>query len=231
MPIKRIAHTLRELGTTEATIYFVGRLLSGLSAGRLQTVRYHIVAQPVPAAVDRPRPSTTCLVRQITSDDPVVARFPRPTHVIARRFEQGSACFVAENGGRFAGFLWLARNAYEEDEVRCCYELASPESCAWDYDVYVEPEFRIGRTFSRLWDAANAHLASQGVRWSLSRISAFNSVSLAAHRRLGIRHLTTATFIVAGPLQLSVLGQMPYLHLGTGARNRPRLVLRAPEQG
>lgn len=230
MPLVQVRKLFAELGTLEASLYLVTRFLEKGSFGRARLIRYHFVAQPVPEKPSSPsRASASSRIRQVTADDPVVRLFPRPPAVIAQRFADGVTCLVAETSGRFAGFIWLKRKAYEEDEIRCRYELVPPERCAWDYDVYVEPEFRIGRTFSRLWDAANAHLSADGVRWSLSRISAFNPGSLAAHRRLGIRRLCSATFLVIGPIQLSVLPRSPFLHVGMSKRCRPVLKLSPPE--
>ncbi len=230
MSLVQLRKLIAELGRREAAIYSVARLLERASRGRIRLIRYHFVAQPVPASPgSASRASTTSRIRAVGADDPIVLAFPRPPAVIAQRFADGATCFVAETGERFAGFIWLKRDAYEEDEVRCRYEWVPPEGCAWDYDVYVEPEFRIGRTFSRLWETANAHLAADGVRWSLSRISAFNPGSLAAHRRLGIRPLCSATFVVAGPIQLSFLPRPPYVHIGTGPQSRPVLSLSAPD--
>ena len=56
---------------------------------------------------------------------------------------------------QFAGFLWLQIPRYVEDEVRCVYEMEPAGAAAWDYDVYVEPDFRFGKAFVRLWDAAH----------------------------------------------------------------------------
>lgn len=223
----KLKRTLQELGTVNSALYLAGRLLQRISGERARIIRYQFFAQPVPQAPPPPT-SGKCQVRIVTADDPIVQAFPRPAHVIARRFADGATCFVAQMGERFAGFLWLARNAYEEDEVRCRFELVPASLCAWDFDVYVEPDFRIGRSFSRLWGAANTHLAAQGVRWSLSRISAFNPASLAAHRRLGIRSLSTATFIVLGPVQISLLPRAPFIHIGHRSSHRPVLSLTAP---
>lgn len=228
MPFVRIRNVYRDFGSVEGTLYLAANALGRISGGRARIIRYHLVAQPVPQTPNGLlRANGKSAVRHVAKDDPVVAAFPRPPEVIARRFASGATCLVAEVGGRFAGFLWLAHNAYEEDEVRCRYELLPPELCAWDYDVYVEPDFRIGRTFSRLWDAANAHLAERGVRWSLSRISAFNATSLAVHQRLGIRRMSSATFVVLGRWQISLLGQKPTIHVSGGPR-RPILRLSPP---
>jgi hypothetical protein len=228
MHLDRLKNVYRELGMVEGTLYLATNVLRRVSAGRAYIIRYHLVAQPVPQGSSTlVNASAKSVIRHVTKDDPIVATFPRPPAVIAKRFADGATCLVAEVGGRFAGFLWLAHKAYEEDEVRCRYELVPAEQCAWDYDVYVEPDFRIGRTFSRLWTAANTHLAEQGVRWSLSRISAFNPTSLAAHKRLGIRRIDSATFIVLGRWQISLLGQPPFLHV-SGSSRRPILQLRPP---
>lgn len=229
MLVANLKRTFQELGFANGAIYLAGRLLQRLSGDRARIIRYQLVAQPVPQTSTQPlRTSTTSRIRIVGPDDPVVSAFPRPPHVIAKRFADGATCFVAEVGDRFAGFLWLARNAYEEDEVRCRYEFFPPELCAWDFDVYVEPAFRIGRTFSRLWEAANAHLAAQGVSWSLSRISTFNPGSLAAHRRLGIRSMGMATFLVFGPMQLSLFGTAPFLSISSSPLHRPRIQLSPP---
>jgi hypothetical protein len=227
MPWSRVTKTFDELGGVDASLYYVDRLLSGLSGGRARLIRYYLVAQPIHPA-PACRPSAKQAVALLDPADPLVASFPRPPEVIAKRFTDGAKCFLARSGEVFAGFLWLAENAYDEDEVRCRYELTDPALCVWDYDVHVEPAYRIGRTFARLWDAANAHLAARGVRWSVSRISAFNPGSLAAHGRLGIRTLSSATFLCLGPLQLSVLGAAPYLHASMSEASRPTLRLAAP---
>lgn len=225
----RIAETLRQLGWGNGLLYLGSRVLERLSAGRARIVRYYLVAQPVPR---RPEPSCRPSARDpiafVEAADPLAGSFPRPPQVIARRFRDGDRCLMARSGDRFTGFLWLARGAYEEDEVRCRYELVDPATCVWDYDVYVEPEFRVGRTFARLWDAANRHLADGGVRWSFSRISAFNPGSLQAHGRMGLERLFSATFLCLGSVQIALIGAAPYLHLSLSPRSRPTLQLAPP---
>ena len=221
-----IRENFRQLGALNASLYLADRLLRSISGNRARLVRYLLVAQPVPAQfADSVRPSSASPVREVCSDDPVVKCFPRPPAVIAQRFASGALCYVAEVRGRFAGFLWIAFRGYEEDEVRCRYEFTDPESSAWDYDVYVEPYFRLGRTFARLWDTANRRLAAGGVRWTFSRISAFNASSLAAHRRMGLQILFSATFVCLGPLQIMLAGVPPFVHLGWTDASRPVLRL------
>jgi hypothetical protein len=152
-----------------------------------------------------------------------VACFPRPQAVIEWRYRSGYICFAATIKDHFAGFLWLSFGHYFEDEVRCQYELTNTRNCAWDFDVYVDPAFRMGRTFSRLWDTANHYLADRGIIWSLSRISAFNAMSLRSHSRLGAIQIHTATFICCGPFQLAWFNTRPFLHLSLHSRFIPKL--------
>ena len=229
MVLRTIRTTLRELGPTNGALYVLARLLSRASGNRIRLVRYLLVAQPVPKTTPtslRPAPPGT--IREVDATDPIVAAFPRAKAVITRRFESGDTCLVTESRGRFAGFLWLAFDGYDEDEVRCRYTFKQPDTSVWDYDVYVEPEFRIGRSFSRLWGAANALLAARDVHWSYSRISAFNPTSLAVHKRLGIRTLFSATFLCIGQIQVALVGARPYLHISTHPLSRPVLVLTPP---
>lgn len=92
--------------------------------------------------------------------------FPRPPHVIASRFARQHNCLIATSKGVFSGFLWYANDFYEEDEVHCRFVIDQPAEGVWDYDVHVEPRFRLGRTFARLWDAANIRLRERGIKWS-----------------------------------------------------------------
>jgi len=227
--INRIKNTIAQLGLLDGLLYIAAQALSKLSAGRIRLVRYYLVAQPVPTDVEATiRPSDKNTVALALPGDPLVAVFPRPPEVISKRFQDGHQCFVARSGTDFSGFLWLARNAYDEDEVRCRYELGLPAESSWDFDVYVEPRFRIGRTFARLWQTANQHLAGEGVKWSFSRISGFNPGSLLAHGRLGIHRLFSATFVCIGPVQITVVGASPYFHCAFSTGSRPTLRLIPP---
>lgn len=205
-------------------------LLERGSRGRVRLVPYHFVAQPVVTASTLSAARTgTVNVALVDSDDPIVACFPRPKSVIDRRFRDGAACFVARKAHEFAGFLWLQTREYNEDEVRCLYLLEPPDSAAWDFDVYVEPAYRFGKTFVLLWNAAHAHLRHEGFRWTMSRISVFNRASMRAHERLGAVRLCSALFVAGKRWQVSVFSAVPFLHVGK-AGNVPRLRLRAPDR-
>jgi hypothetical protein len=227
--VDSIRDLISRLGVRDSLLYVLMRALDRLSAGRVRLIRYLLVAQPIP---ERPepscRPSTRTRVRRIGANDPVRHAFPRPHAVIQGRFERDHVCLVATQGDVFAGFLWLAFGYYDEDEVQCRFELMDPSRCAWDYDVCIVAPFKHGRSFARMWDSANQLLAERGVRWSISRISAFNHDSLAAHRRLGLRHLKSVSFLVAGRFQLSLLPDRPYVHLGWNAATVPTIRIEPP---
>ena len=203
--------------------------MQAVSGGRAYLIRYFVVAQPVPKPfVPVCRLSETDKGYEAEPEDALVGYFPRPRKVISSRFERGDVCLVATIKGVFGGFLWFARKCYDEDQVYCRFVLAEPESCVWDYDVYVEPHFRMGRTFARLWDAANQIFAECGIEWSCSRISAFNRQSLQAHGHLGILKLHTLTFICIGPLQLSIFSCKPYVQLSWNGRGCPTVFVYPP---
>jgi len=212
-----------------ALLWKAARAVSLLSGGACRIQRYYFVAQPVSAsALVAESSGRAIVIRRVDADDPLVAQFPRPQEVIAARFRMGAVCFAAEREGQFIGFAWLKEDQYSEDEVRCLFLLDPVEHAAWDFDVYIDPAFRFGRTFARLWDHVNQWLRERGYRWSLSRISAFNADSLAAHRRLGMRSIGSATFVCVRTVQLTLVGQAPFVHLGWRRDDVPTLRLRAP---
>lgn len=204
----------KTLGLGTAAWYAVARSLEAVTFGRLRLIGYRFVAQPVPEQGQvAPGRGSSIELRILQSDDPLVSQLPRPPAVVAQRFRDGARCLAAVKSDRIVGFLWYKEREYIEDEVRCCYRF-DPAVAVWDFDVYVDPEYRLGRLFARLWDFANCELRARRYRWTISRISAFNPESLAAHSRLGARRLGSAVFIVAGSLQVSFASFRPHLHLG-----------------
>lgn len=228
--LRSIYATIRRLGIVDGSLWATARVASIATFGRLFVQRYYFVAQPVPATADATRASTGVALRPIARDDPLVAQFPRPREVIAARYDMGAVCLAAERQGRFVGFVWLKEIEYPEDEVRCRYRLEPANLAAWDFDVYVDPAYRYGRTFARLWEFAHAWLRERGYRWSLSRISAFNPESIAAHQRLGTRRIGSAIFVRAGNAQLAILDCAPFVHVGWRHEQAPILRLRAPDR-
>jgi hypothetical protein len=228
---ENLAGNFRDMGPKGALLYYLAQLLARGTFGRASLIRYRFVAQPIAdnPAVNAPAGKTE--IRRVHAHDAIVKFFPRPPEIIAQRFAAGHVCLAVTVSGVFAGFLWLAFGTYEEDEVRCRYQLADPALTVWDFDVYVAPQFRLGRSFARLWDAANEDLRQRGVRWSISRISSFNPASLAAHARLGALPLGHASFLCLGRLQLAFLPDHWKPQLSWHKDKRPVLLLRVPVNG
>ena len=213
--LRSFIDAVERLGVANALLWALDRILCISSRNRWQIHRYRFVAQPVAVSDLSSAPRTTSIViRRVYAGDLLVRQFPRPPEVIAQRYRMGAMCLAAEKQGTFVGFLWIKESQYPEDEVRCIYVLEPAGAAVWDFDVHIEPHFRLGRTFARLWDAANAWLREHDYRWSMSRISAFNPESLAAHRRLGMRALGSATFLRMGRAQIALLDQAPFVHVG-----------------
>lgn len=211
-----------------ALLYLVHRVLQRLSGGRAAIVPYLLVAQPVgnPALAEvRADPGT--VVQRIDPAHALLGAFPRPPAVIAQRFADGAECYAATVKGSFAGHIWIARGRYVEDEVRCVYEIADPATVVWDYDVYVEPRLRLGRTMGRLWREVDNALSAEGVQWTCSRINRFNVASVKSHQRLGAVTLQQVVFLVLGPLQLS-WNSSGGVRMSLGRAQVPVLRLTAP---
>lgn len=218
-----LRRTVAQLGWLNASLYALDRALRGLSGGRWSVHKYQFVAQTLAGAPLAPERGRDIAVRLMTSAAELPPGYPRPAAVIATRYAQGAHSLAAFRGRELAGFLWFIAGAYQEDEVRARFRLASPQS-AWDFDVYVLPRQRLGWTFRRLWDEARAVLVARGVRWSCSRISAFNPGSLRAHARIGTAPLGSAVFLRCGRWQWMAATLAPYFHLSRRADAIPQLL-------
>ncbi len=217
-------------GPLRAALYAVHRLLERISGGRARIVCYRFVAQPIaPVAMPATRGTGSVELRWLEPDDGILQQVPRPPTVLARRFRDGARCLAAIKAGRLVGFLWYQQGSYLEDEVRCRY-LFDSRLAVWDFDVYIDPAYRLSRLFARLWSTAQQELAQHGFRWTLSRISVFNPASLAAHARIGARPLASATFLVCGRFQLSFATIAPHIHASLRADRYPEFRLCTPAE-
>jgi hypothetical protein len=214
-----ILRTITELGAVNAAWYVVARALRLFG---IPMWRYCFVAQRVAPCAMRKVPGKF-MMRPIATADQLPAAYPRPPQVVAARFRQGGFNIAAWREGEIAAILWYQFGAYQEDEVRVRYCLPSPRSC-WDYDVFVQPDLRLGTAFCRLWDEAHTRMRARGIAWTCSRISAFNPGSLRAHLRIGAVPMGSATFLGFGNWQLMLATLPPYLHLSLGPACRPQLV-------
>jgi len=210
-------------------LYGASRLVSLISNHYCRLHVYVLVAQPVDFARFSRFPRRRSLdIREIGAEEAMALPVPRPREALARRFRQGARCLVARRDGNFQGFLWYQHRAYEEDEVRCCFIPAPPERAVWDFDVFVVPSARGSLTFGRLWQSYYEAISSQGIEWSISRISAFNVHSIAAHAKLGAVRVGTAGFFTVGAVQLMLATVAPFVHFSAGAHQRPVVKVQAP---
>ena len=228
--IKNIINTFRELGVLNGFLYLAARSFNCCN-NRCNLFKYYLVAQPVceTARLSGQR-GKSIVVRRVEHKDAALKQMSRPVKTIEQRFAQGSICLGAFKGSELAGYMWLHFSAYPEDEVRCLFAPEPESDTAWDFDIHIFPKYRLGYTFSRLWDEADALLRARNIRWTMSRISAFNSASLASHLRMGLKSIGSAIYIVGFQYQLMLATIPPYLHFSSTPGSYPTLRLRAPGQ-
>lgn len=216
---QRLMFLVRELGLSTATLYLLDRQLRRISR-KCGVYYYLFVAQPL---ADKPRlplaRGKAFAFRLIEAPEPVLDDLGRPSAVILERFAQGAQCLVATKNGGLAGCIWFVRGTYAEDEVRVDFLLPQDGGCVWDFDVFVAESERLGFLFAKQWDAFDALLKPQGIRYTVSRINAFNQRSIASHRSLGAQVCGQALFLKLGAFQWMLSNRRPFIAFG----GRPRL--------
>ena len=226
--IAKVSASIDELGRANALYYYLDRLLLALP-GRNGAVRYLFVAQPVPdGPLLPPRRGAKIEVQQIDVMDPRLHALELDDTVQAYRRDQKALCFAAFQDDTILGCLWFCVGPYDEDVVHCRYHPRPRESTAWDFGAYVAPDHRTGFAFARLWDEVNAYYRSKGIRWSLSRISGANPVSLRSHQALGAQVIGSANFITLFGLQVMSCSLGPRFHLSLGGNQVPNVDVTAP---
>lgn len=215
----RINQSVTQLGWLNASLYLLGRLLSRISNDRCAIYKYYFVAQGIGFGKLCRGRGKKINVRRYLIFEELPPAYPRPSEILRQRYMRGALSLAAFSDDNLIGFLWLSFIGYQEDEVRAHYNLA--EGQAWDFDVWVTPETRVGLVFSRLWDEAHLLLESRAVRWSCSRISAFNSASIRAHARMGMIKLGSATFLRCGNWQWTSSTLAPYFHISRHSGSFP----------
>jgi len=188
-------------------------------------MKYYLVAQPVPPESPKRRPHKLKIV-EVSQADYDYSWFPRPPEFIDARYDQGALCFVAFSDGQPTACLWLIQGGFFEDTIRAQFSPQPTECTAWDFDVFIHPEYRLGRTFMHLWEHAFDWMRAREIRWTMSRINAFNLSSVHSHRRLGARFLHHVTFWHWGKLQLSLSDASPRIQIGM--TNIPEFTIHAP---
>jgi hypothetical protein len=220
--LSKLSNVFREFGMLAGALYLADRALMACTpAARL--FAYELIVQPVPPSAPSPPARVSLSVREIHEGDPALAEMPVGPAVIAARFAQRARCLGVFKGEVLAGYMWFCDGRYEEDEVRCTYELEPRAQSVFDYDFYVFPEHRMGRAFATLWAGANRLLSERGIRYTYSRVSRFNTASRRAHRHLGARCIGDAVFLRLGRLELMVATLRPFVRVSL--RRRASLAL------
>lgn len=223
----RLRQAIRELGWFTTLCYAASVLAERWTGGYCAVFKYDLIAQAIPPARAQRTAVRAITVRDVAAVDADPALLLRAASVIKRRYGQGAECLAAFRGAELLGFMWYVCGPYDEDEVRARFVPAGAQG-AWDFDIEILPPHRMSMAFARLWDAANGRLHARGVRWSYSRISAFNVASRAAHRRAGAVRVGRALFICMGQWQWTMATMAPYLHLSRDAAQRPHFALAPP---
>jgi len=225
--LPKLRQTLATMGRVDGALYVLSRLLEVAFGRRVRIVKYYFVAQPVVQAV--PSPSRSSFdVDWAEAGSPLFQQIARPSSILASRYRQGARCLAATVGGsELAGFLWFVVGPYDEDEVRVRFVPAPEECTAWDFDVTIMPRYRMGRLFATLWQRGAKEMAACGVTHTVSRISAFNPMSLASHRRLGARVVGQALFLCIGEWQAMRASGRKGWYLSWRESQRPSLRIRA----
>jgi hypothetical protein len=223
---RRLVAPFREFGLAAGAIYLLDRSLRALSP-RLGLYVYELMVQPVSAGpLLAPRLLQNLEFVEIGPRDTDLARIPVREEIKVSRFEQGAHCLGVYRKGVLIGYCWFCFGAYEEDEVRCTYDLSRAEPAAWDFDLYVFPESRMGLGFSAVWHGAFEYLRGQGVEHSYSRVTQFNLASRRAHARLGSTRVGRAVFLKIWRIEMALASVAPYVGMTWTAQQR--LILRMP---
>lgn len=220
-------HTLkRELGLINTLWYLLAKWLRRAGLGRVY--RYSLFAQPVRTHAITPDRRTQFDFRFVEEREYNLEWFPRPAEIIRARYTSGARCLVAFKGETAIGCIWIVAGEYIEDEIFCLFSMFPKHQTVWDFDVYILPEFRFGRAFSRMWDAVESLLVEEGKYWCLSRIDVFNVPSMRAHQRRGAIKIGELVCVRSGGFQILLGTVAPYAHATYQDRHMPRVEVRAP---
>lgn len=208
--VLKLKRLVKEMGMLDTLFYLIERTLRLVTLSKCKLIRYLIVAQPVAESpILHPKRGIKIKVKEVKLGDLIIKEFPVPLRVIEERYARGARCLAATQDGDFVGYCWFITNEYMEDEVRLRYILPKGVLSVWDFDVYISPKYRMGFAFMRLWDEVFSLFRTENIKYTYSRISAFNPASRASHKRLGARSLFYISCFVVGPVQFTFSRKMP----------------------
>lgn len=225
--LQRIISPFKQFGLIGGMLYAMDRTFRRITS-KVRLYFYDIVVQPVPENPLLPSQLAAELTaREIRRGDPELALMPARDEIKESRFRQDAVCLGVYRKNQLIGYIWFCFGQYEEDEVRCVFVLEEKEVAAFDFDLYIFPEHRMGRAFIGTWSEANKFLRSRGVQFTFSRVTRFNVESRRAHAHLGSTVVGQALFLRTWDVQLTIATLFPYVHLCMGRSPAVRMRLRA----
>ena len=222
----RFRSPFTEFGFAAGMLYVIDRCLSGVSS-QLRLFVYELMVQPIGEKPLLPSSMLRHLnSRQLDRTDAALHLIPAPPEVKNARFDQGAICLAVSYKADPLGFLWLCRDRYQEDEVRCTFVLSPAAQSVFDFDFYVLPKHRLGIGFAALWQAANQYLRERGVKYTYSRLTRFNTASRRAHEHLGWARVAPAVFLKIWFVEVLFTSIRPYLMVSVQRTRRVHIELR-----
>jgi hypothetical protein len=223
---RRLTGPFREFGFAAGALYAIDRVLH-LSSRDCGLYVYELMVQPITGKPMLPSNLAKNLrFAEIQEGDPEVASMPAREEIKAARFRQGATCLGAYRNEELLGYVWLCTQRYEEDEVRCTYELVDRQRSVFDFDLVVLPKHRMGIGFMAIWHGANAYLHERGIRYTFSRLTRFNLASRRAHDHLGWRRVGLALVLKLWRVETMLASIHPYAGLTWSSSQRITLPLR-----
>lgn len=144
------------------------------------------------------------VVRPVTpaDDEPLQKMAPRSDAYAARRAD-GSVGLIADDGSRAAGMIWIKQTAvHYEDDVE--FPVTLPPNSLWQFDLYVDPAYRLRGVWILLEEAVTAYASARGITDLFGLTKALNAPSVNAHLRYTYE-------IVEEIISLRVLGLRMYV--------------------
>jgi hypothetical protein len=155
-----IKRAVKEIGWINTFLYYSNRILKAFLGSRVQIVKYYLLVQKVRdvSILSHSRGNNINVV-EVSADNAVRNQFPHRDK-IEFRYQQGAHCLCAYKNEEFIGYHWLSLGHYLDDNIRAKFLLLPEEKAAWNFDLYINPEHRLGFAFAKIWDETHK------LRWS-----------------------------------------------------------------
>ena len=121
------------------------------------------------------------------------------SNAVTRAFERGDLCVVAFDGGRLAGYCWVAFSPVPHlDDVWVRF---GPD-VAWTYKSLVRPAYRGKGLAGQLYRFGDAACLERARRCSVICVESHNTPSVTAAQKAGYADAGSAGYIRRGPVFL-----------------------------